>query len=56
MPQPALPIEWPVWKPFFTPINSALSETTKETEQPKRSMLNQIIFENYGYCIGFNKL
>lgn len=38
------------------PVNSALSEIKKETKQSKRSILDQITFENYGYYLGFDKL
>lgn len=37
-------------------INSALSEIKDETEQSKRSILDQITFENYSYYLGFDKL
>ncbi|AZI40735.1 Eco47II family restriction endonuclease [Epilithonimonas vandammei] len=36
--------------------NSALDEITSETEKSKRSILDQITFENYGYYLGFDKL
>ncbi|WP_461532295.1 Eco47II family restriction endonuclease [Sinomicrobium sp.] len=36
--------------------NSALDEITSETEQSKRSILDQITFENYSYYLGFDKL
>ncbi|MCF8365183.1 MAG: Eco47II family restriction endonuclease [Bacteroidales bacterium] len=36
--------------------NSALSEIMKETESSKRSILDQITFENYGYYLGFDNL
>lgn len=36
--------------------NSALEEITSETEKSKRSILNQITFENYSYYIGFDEL
>jgi hypothetical protein len=36
--------------------NSALDEIKSETKKSKRSILNQITFENYGYYLGFNKL
>jgi hypothetical protein len=36
--------------------NSALEEIIKETTKTKRSVLDQITFENYGYYLGFNKL
>lgn len=38
------------------PINSALSEIKQETKQSKRSILDQITFENYSYYFGFEKL
>jgi hypothetical protein len=37
-------------------INSALTEIKKETEQSKRSILDQITFENYSYYLGFDNL
>lgn len=36
--------------------NSALSEIKSETENSKRSILDQITFENYSYYLGFDKL
>lgn len=36
--------------------NSALDEITSETEKSKRTILNQITFENYSYYLGFDKL
>src|SRR5690606_38245250 len=36
--------------------NSALEEITSETEKSKRSILDQITFENYSYYLGFDKL
>ena len=36
--------------------NSALSEIKEETEISKRSILDQITFENYSYYLGFDKL
>lgn len=36
--------------------NSALEEITSEIEKSKRSVLNQITFENYSYYLGFEKL
>lgn len=36
--------------------NSALEEITSETEKSKRSILNQITFENYSYYLGFDEL
>lgn len=36
--------------------NSALEEITAETEKSKRSILDQITFDNYNYYLGFDKL
>ncbi len=36
--------------------NSALDEIKSETKITKRTILDQITFENYGYYLGFNKL
>lgn len=36
--------------------SSALKEITSETENSKRSILDQITFENYSYYLGFDKL
>ncbi len=36
--------------------NSALDEIISETETSKRTILDQITFENYSYYLGFNKL
>lgn len=36
--------------------NSALDEISKETSTSKRSILDQITFENYSYYLGFDKL
>ncbi|WCM43061.1 Eco47II family restriction endonuclease [Flavobacterium sp. CBA20B-1] len=36
--------------------HSALEEITAETEKSRRSILNQITFENYNYYLGFDKL
>jgi hypothetical protein len=36
--------------------NSALSEISKTAKKSKRSILNEITFENYSYYLGFNKL
>lgn len=36
--------------------NSALEEITSETEKSKRSILDQITFDNYSYYLGFDKL
>jgi hypothetical protein len=36
--------------------NSALEEIKTKTETSKRSILNQITFENYSYYLGFDKL
>ena len=39
-----------------TKSNSALDEIKKETKSSKRSILDQITFENYSYYLGFDKL
>lgn len=39
-----------------TKENSALDEITSETKKSMRSILDQIIFENYSYYLGFDKL
>lgn len=36
--------------------NSALDEIKSETKKSKRTIINQITFENYGYYLGFDKL
>jgi hypothetical protein len=36
--------------------NSALEEIKTETKSTKRSILDQVTFENYGYYLGFDKL
>ena len=36
--------------------NSALNEIKKETKTSKRTILDQITFENYSYYLGFDKL
>jgi len=36
--------------------NSALEEIKTETQTTKRTILDQITFENYSYYLGFNKL
>jgi len=36
--------------------NSALEEITAETKKSKRSILDQITFDNYSYYLGFDKL
>lgn len=36
--------------------NMTLNEITSETENTKRSILDQITFENYSYYLGFDKL
>lgn len=36
--------------------NSALNEITSKTESSKRTILDQITFENYSYYLGFDKL
>ena len=40
----------------FIKENSALEEIKKETKKSKRSILDQITFENYSYYLGFDKL
>lgn len=37
-------------------ISNALSEIKSEIKSSKRSVLNQITFENFGYYLGFDKL
>lgn len=37
-------------------MNSALAEIKNETKHSKRSILDQITFENYNYYLGFTKL
>lgn len=37
-------------------VNSALPEIKGETKRSKRSVLDQITFENYSYYLGFDKL
>lgn len=39
-----------------TKENSALDEITSETEKSKRTILDQITFENYSYYLGFDNL
>jgi hypothetical protein len=39
-----------------TKSNSALDEIKKVTKSSKRSILNQITFENYSFYLGFDKL
>lgn len=39
-----------------TKENSTLDEITIETKESKRSILDQITFENYSYYLGFDKL
>lgn len=39
-----------------TQSNSALEEITESTGKSKRSILNEITFENYSYYLGFDKL
>lgn len=39
-----------------TKSNSALDEIKRETKSSKRSILDQITFENYSYYLGFDKL
>lgn len=36
--------------------NSALDEIKTETKSSKRTILDQITFENYSYYLGFDKL
>ena len=36
--------------------NSALEEITSETEKSKRSIIDQITFDNYSYYLGFDRL
>jgi hypothetical protein len=36
--------------------NSALEEIKAETKSTKRSILDQVTFENYSYYLGFEKL
>jgi hypothetical protein len=36
--------------------NSALEEIKAETKSTKRSILDQVTFENYSYYLGFDKL
>lgn len=36
--------------------NSALDEITKSSKKTKRSILDEITFDNYGYYLGFDKL
>jgi hypothetical protein len=36
--------------------NSALDEIKSEIKKTKRSVLDQITFENYSYYLGFDKL
>lgn len=45
-----------VEKGEFVKENSALDEIKTETKTTKRTILNQITFENYSYYLGFNKL
>lgn len=39
-----------------TKENSTLEEISSETKKSKRSILDQITFENYSYYLGFDKL
>lgn len=39
-----------------TQSNSALKEITESSEKSKRSILDEITFENYSYYLGFDKL
>lgn len=36
--------------------NSALDEVNSERKKSKRTILDQITFENYSYYLGFKKL
>lgn len=45
-----------VEKSEFVKENSALDEIKKETKTSKRTILDQITFENYSYYLGFDKL
>ena len=36
--------------------NSALEEISTSSKESKRSILDEITFENYSYYLGFNKL
>jgi hypothetical protein len=36
--------------------NSALEEISESSNKSKRSILDEITFENYGYYLGFDKL
>lgn len=36
--------------------NSALSEINEETEKSRRTLIDQITFENYSYYLGFDEL
>jgi hypothetical protein len=36
--------------------NSALDEISDEIEKTKRTILDQITFDNYSYYLGFDKL
>ena len=45
-----------VEKGKFVLENSALDEIKTEIKTTKRTILNQITFENYSYYLGFNKL
>ncbi|MDD2963038.1 MAG: Eco47II family restriction endonuclease [Bacteroidales bacterium] len=40
----------------FSEENSALEEISSETKTSKRTIFDQITFENYSYYIGFNEL
>jgi hypothetical protein len=39
-----------------TQNNSALEEISESSNKSKRSILNEITFENYSYYLGFDKL
>jgi hypothetical protein len=43
-------------KSEFTKENSALNEIKTKTETSRRTILDQITFENYSYYLGFDKL
>jgi hypothetical protein len=45
-----------VAKEYSTVKNSAIDEIKSKTISTKRSILDQITFENYGYYLGFKKL
>lgn len=43
-------------KPEKSQNNSALEEIQKSSEKTKRTILDEITFENYSYYLGFDKL